>query len=132
MKCAPLRHSLPMWATAALSLGVACVTVPSAARAQDRNDIVPRGDIAYDLLGSLADAGRLPGFTLADFARGDRLYTRAELARILVQADIVSLSDTRFAVSTRILREEFAPELFGVDPERYSLDPKASARSGQI
>ncbi|MEI6432045.1 MAG: hypothetical protein WCP07_07690, partial [bacterium] len=43
-------------------------------------DIVPRGDIAYDLLAGLAAQGRLPGYTMGDFTRGDRLYTRLEIA----------------------------------------------------
>jgi hypothetical protein len=78
-------------------------------------DVVPRGDVAYDLLGSLAAAGRLPGYTLSDFARGDRLYTRGEIAHIIAQmppADsATSDPGSRFAAAERVLRSEFAEEL---------------------
>lgn len=102
------------------------------AQAQAPSDIVPRTNIAYDLLATLAANGRLTGYTLADFARGDRLYTREEIARI-VRRDLAKTDgDSRFAVSTRILREEFAPELNRADPERFSLNPRIPARAGDV
>lgn len=75
-------------------------------------DIVPRGDIAYDLLGSLASAGRIPGYTLRDFARGDRLYTRAEVARLVVAAGDASpdsVPEHHLALSA--LQRQFGAEL---------------------
>ncbi len=78
-------------------------------------DIVPRGDIAYDLLGSLAATGRIPGFTLRDFARGDRLYTRREMADLIAvlrtDADADQNFPERFATALRALEIKFGPEL---------------------
>jgi hypothetical protein len=81
-----------------------CLLLSAPAARSAPTDIVPRGDIAYDLLGSLAAAGRLPGRTLADFARGDRLYTRAEMAALIAP---VRSADPALA----LLRRAFAPEL---------------------
>jgi hypothetical protein len=125
-----MRLRLSAGGAAALAvLSVLCLAAPG--RAQDHSDIVPRGDIAYDLLGSLAAQGRLPGYTLRDFARGDRLYTRDEIARMLAS----ELPDTmvdRLAVSQRILRERFAPELFHADPSLFTLDPSVPAHSAEL
>ena len=77
-------------------------------------DVVPRGDIAYDLLSGLASEGRLPGYTVSDFSRGDRLYTRLEIARMLAGLSDVSGSaeaKSRFASAERVLKSQFAPEL---------------------
>jgi hypothetical protein len=77
-------------------------------------DIVPRGDIAYDLLAGLAAQGRLPGYTMGDFTRGDRLYTRLEIARMLAAlTDVRGAGDTEahFAAAERVLRSQFTPEL---------------------
>jgi hypothetical protein len=74
-------------------------------------DIVPRGHIAYDLLGSLAAAGRLPGYALRDFLRGDRLYTRGEMARILALRRKETAAEDPYAAAERALVMEFATEL---------------------
>lgn len=74
-------------------------------------DIVPRGHIAYDLLGSLAAAGRLPGYSLRDFLRGDRLYTRGEMARIVALRQKDTVPDNPFAAAERALVMEFSTEL---------------------
>jgi hypothetical protein len=102
-------------------------------------DIVPRGDVAYDLLGSLASAGRLPGYTLRDFARGDRLYTRSEMAHIIAQIpeedSAIDEPDRSFAATERVLRSEFATELklLGSAVAPNSATPaKVGAISGQI
>jgi hypothetical protein len=78
-------------------------------------DVVPRGDLAYDLLGSLAVSGRLPGYSLADFLGGNRLYTRAEVAALVHAAEkpgstAISAHDR---TALRALASEFAPELAG-------------------
>lgn len=89
------------------------------------HDIVPRGDITYDHLGALAAAGRLPGYTLRDFARGDRLYTRAEIARIVAPlGDGPAAAEEAFAAARRALRVEFAREL-----SRFSRGPLDYANS---
>ena len=88
----------------AFLVAVACASAQAAP-----TDLVPRGDIAYDLLGSLGAAGQLPGYSLRDFARGDRLYTRAEIAAILVQSD--PAASPRYGAAYRVLQIEFAPEL---------------------
>ncbi|MBC8134320.1 MAG: hypothetical protein H8F28_00345 [Fibrella sp.] len=77
-------------------------------------DIVPRGDVAYDLLSSLSSAGQVKGVSVADFFRGDRLYTRREMAEfvadLLATNDVFSLpSSTRSQI--RALVVAFAPEL---------------------
>jgi hypothetical protein len=102
-------------------------------------DIVPRGDIAYDLLGSLASAGRLPGYTLRDFARGDRLYTRAEMARIIAGIpqgeSATDAPDSPFAATERVLRSEFATELklLGSEVAPNSATPaKSGVVTGQV
>jgi hypothetical protein len=74
-------------------------------------DIVPRGHIAYDLLGSLAAAGRLPGYTLRDFLRGDRLYTRGEMARIIALRQKETTPENPYAAAERALVMEFSTEL---------------------
>ncbi|MDX1934086.1 MAG: capsule assembly Wzi family protein [Capsulimonadales bacterium] len=78
------------------------------------DDLVPRGSVAYDLLGSLAAAARLSGYRASDFLRGDRLFTRREVARILA-ANAENLtgdaSDEPFVAVRRTLFVEFAPEL---------------------
>lgn len=84
-------------------------------------DIVPRGHIAYDLLGSFAGAGRLPGMTLADFFRGDRLYTRAEMAAFVATLTIQTGDENeRWAAMERLLRAEFAPELAQLGKSEYA------------
>jgi hypothetical protein len=74
-------------ATARPALLLACLSALAAPGAHaGPYDIVPRGDIAYDQLGALAAAGRVPGATLRDFLRGDRLYTRREVAEFVLRA----------------------------------------------
>jgi hypothetical protein len=98
-------------------------------------DVVPRGDVAYDLLGSLASAGRLPGYTLRDFARGDRLYTRAEIARIVarIPKEDSATSDPQnpFATAERVLRSEFATELRQLGSE-VAPNSATPAKSGDL
>jgi hypothetical protein len=77
-------------------------------------DIVPRGDVSYDLLASLASGGQIKGVTVADFFRGDRLYTRREMAEFV--ADLIATNDVSGLPSSarsqvRALATEFAPEL---------------------
>jgi hypothetical protein len=77
-------------------------------------DIVPRGDVAYDLLSSLASAGRVKGVGVADFFRGDRLYTRREMAEFV--ADLLATNDVTALPSSarsqvRALIMQFGPEL---------------------
>ncbi|MBC8140631.1 MAG: hypothetical protein H7Y38_04235 [Armatimonadetes bacterium] len=77
-------------------------------------DIVPRGDVSYDLLASLSAAGRLKNASVADFFRGDRLYTRREMAEFV--ADMLAVGDVAAMPSgtrsqIRALVVEFAPEL---------------------
>ncbi|MBC7805950.1 MAG: hypothetical protein H7145_07345 [Akkermansiaceae bacterium] len=77
-------------------------------------DIVPRGDVAYDLLGSLSSAGQVKGVAVADFFRGDRLYTRREMAEFV--ADLLATNDVSNVPSSarsqiRALVTEFAREL---------------------
>jgi hypothetical protein len=74
-------------------------------------DLVPRGHIAYDLLGSLAARGRLPGWTLRDFLRGDRLYTRGEVAAIVRAAREAAGVARDRDTALRVLEREFGPEL---------------------
>jgi hypothetical protein len=83
-------------------------------------DIVPRGSIAYDLLGSLTAREALPGLTLGDFFRGDRLYTRAEFAGFVRQVRRgLTEESTRPNISPedrltlKVLETEFAVELGG-------------------
>ena len=108
---------------------LAAVGLTSGVGAQAPSDIVPRSDAAYDLLSTLAANGKLTGYTLADFARGDRLYTRQEIAGIVRRDLTRGNSDSRFAVAERILREAFAPELNRADPERFALNPRIAART---
>lgn len=92
-------------------------------------DVVPRGDIAYDLLASLAGAGRLPGRTRADFFRGDRLYTRGEMARVI--AGILPselLPDQGLALSSLVRR--FHSELSRIDAADEAALAASSAGSG--
>jgi hypothetical protein len=98
------------------------------------DDVVPRGSVAYDLLGSLAAAGRLTGYTLSDFARGDRLYTRREVARLLLANADHLTGDTPnapFASLRRTLFMEFAPELklLGVTVASNSALPSRDAET---
>ena len=91
-------------------LGVALCGIASAAP----TDIVPRGDIAYDLLAGMASQGRLPGYAVGDFSRSDRLYTRLEIARMLAGLTDVSGAaepGSNFAAAERVLKSQFAPEL---------------------
>lgn len=77
-------------------------------------DIVPRGDMAYDLFAGLASQGRLPGYTVGDFTRGDKLYTRLEMARMLAGLTDVrgaNEAEVKYAAAERLLRSQFAPEL---------------------
>ena len=96
-------------------LGAICASFVAASAAFALpDDIVPRGDIAYDLLGSLSASGRIKGATVADFFRGDRLYTRREIAEfvadLLATNDVSALpSGTRAQVRGLVLA--FAPEL---------------------
>lgn len=82
-------------------------------------DLVPRGDVAQDFLVSLSAAGLVPGRTVRDWARGDRLYTRAELAQIVadVRARVGRLDPNR-TLGLQALERELAPELraLGVAP----------------
>lgn len=93
------------------------------------SDMVPRGSITYDLLGSLAAKGvlsDLPDLTLRDFFRGDRLYTRTECAGFIRQIRRSSLAPAdRFAL--KILETEFAAELHG-----NSLAQKNGPLKGRI
>ena len=95
-----------------LAFSLSCCSLTAHA---DPNDVVPRGDIAYDQLGSLAAANALPGYTLRDFARGDRLYTREEIAAIIARLEETPrtpfTSSSPFAAALRALRIRFAPEL---------------------
>jgi hypothetical protein len=84
-------------------------------------DIVPRGSIAYDLMGSLAARGALPSLSLRDFFRGDRLYTRAEFAdfvrqlrRGLTEESSRPNISPEDRLALKVLETEFAPELGGV------------------
>ena len=89
---------------ALLFLGAAAQAAPT--------DVVPRGHVSYDLLGSLAAAGLAPGLTLRDFLRGDRLYTRAEMARFVAATRAANTkSAPRRALALVALEREFAPEL---------------------
>ncbi len=97
-----------------MSTSVGTLAVLASAAFALPEDIVPRGDVAYDLLASLSGAGRVKGRTVGDFFRGDRLYTRREMAEIV--ADLLATNDvpglpgsTRAHV--RALLIEFAPEL---------------------
>lgn len=77
-------------------------------------DIVPRGDVSYDLLASLSSGGYVKGVAVSDFFRGDRLYTRREMAEFI--ADLLATSDVANLPSSarsqiRALVTEFAPEL---------------------
>ncbi len=78
------------------------------------DDIVPRGDVSYDLLASLSSAGQVKGAAVADFFRGDRLYTRREMAEfvadLLATNDVVALPSGQRA-PLRALTVAFAPEL---------------------
>jgi len=114
------RSALPLAASClAVAAGLpAALLAPQTARiahAAGPSDIVPRGDIAYDLLGSLASAGRIPGYTLRDFARGDRLYTRREMADLIAilreDADEDLNFPERFATVLRVLEIKFGQEL---------------------
>jgi hypothetical protein len=99
---------------------VALFAAASATAFAAPTDIVPRGDIAYDLLGSLAAAGKLPGYTLRDFSRGDRLYTRREMAIIISRARVSLMREPRnspHAAAERALAVEFAEELRELRPE---------------
>jgi hypothetical protein len=96
-------------------------------------DIVPRGNIAYDLMGSLAAEGALSGRTLQDFFRGDRLYTRAEFAdfvRLLRRGLTEDSSRPNISsedrLALRILEIEFAVELGGtaLSKDAVSLKPR--------
>ncbi|MBC8102002.1 MAG: hypothetical protein H7Z41_05380 [Cytophagales bacterium] len=109
--------------TARLRAASCCVAVllPGAAAFAGPADIVPRGSIAYDLMGSLASGGSLPGLSLRDFFRGDRLYTRAEFADFVrrlrrgltedsARANILPADSTALLA----LETEFAAELGGI------------------
>ncbi|GAB4453505.1 MAG: hypothetical protein OHK0029_06460 [Armatimonadaceae bacterium] len=86
-------------------------------------DIVPRGHIAYDLLGSIAADSRLASLTLADFQRGDRLYTRREMAQLLLRLDPDLVSE-RHRTGLRLLQSEFAAELAILAPEQRFPAPR--------
>lgn len=99
---------------------VSALGLAAAAAVAAPTDIVPRGDIAYDLLGSLAAAGKLPGYSLRDFARGDRLYTRREMAVIIARARVALLREprnSRYAAAERALAIEFGEELRALRPD---------------
>jgi hypothetical protein len=102
----------------------------------DPNDVVPRGDVAYDQLGSLAASGLLPGFTLRDFARGDRLYTRAEFASAIRAAVREAGTDLRpespYAVALRALRTRFSPELRLLSPDDFRPDEGVPAATSLL
>ncbi len=111
---------------ALLFLGAAAQAAPT--------DVVPRGHVAYDLLGSLAAAGLAPGLTLRDFLRGDRLYTRAEMARFVAATRAANTkSAPRRALALVALEREFAPELrdLGIAPVTSSAAPSRSDRRVQ-
>lgn len=100
-----------------LFFAAVCVTaavLSRAAIAASPEDIVPRGDISYDLLGSLAASGHVPGATLADLFRGDRLYTRREMAGFIADAITATENQTLLGSTRQQIRSlamEFAPEL---------------------
>ena len=123
------RHHrfLPAAGTLAALLLGSIVSLPAFAAP---TDIVPRGDVAYDLLGSLASAGRIPGYSLSDFARGDRLYTRAEAARIVSRIESAKTASDPFAIAERTLRIEFADELHSRSPDKFSLESHCSGEIG--
>lgn len=96
-------------------------------------DVVPRGAIAYDWFGSLAAAGLVPNHTLRDFFRGDRLYTRREMALLVVairerEPDLTSARATALAA----LEREFGPELRHLDGGRAVRQNPTAARSGLL
>jgi len=94
------------------------------------SDIVPRGDLAYDLVGSLAASGRLRDQTLADFFRGDRLYTRSEMAGIIRQMATSSSLSAEDVTAVRALEMEFSPELH--DLTIASGKPLPSSMAGRL
>lgn len=120
------------WTALGVAVFLLVGAVGSSAAWAGPDDIVPRGHIAYDLLGSLAAAGQLPGYTLRDFARGDRLYTRAEIAALLLKRAQVTTTDNGDSdAAERLLRMIFAPELkkLGVEDQPNSALP---ARNGVL
>lgn len=126
-------------AAVAALLTAAALATPLAAAPYD---IVPRGDIAYDLLGSLAAAGRVPGATLRDFSRGDRLYTRREIARFVLSVREAADSGAGAAAlapeqrtQLKALEIEFEPELRflpGYAGRSTADDTRSGALSGQL
>lgn len=110
---------------AAASLTPAAFAAPS--------DIVPRGDIAYDLLGSLAAAGRVPRATLRDFFRGDRLYTRWEMARFVAAVRQTSAQLTGAQESQlQALEIKFGPELKLLGAPGRETGGEGPARHGAL
>ncbi len=102
------------WGLGSLCGAVAVILLSVSAAWSLPEDIVPRGDVSYDLLASLSAAGRLKNATVADFFRGDRLYTRREMAEFV--ADMLAVNDIAAMPSglrspLRALVTEFAPEL---------------------
>ncbi|MES2460365.1 MAG: hypothetical protein V4671_07265 [Armatimonadota bacterium] len=102
------------------------------------SDIVPRGSIAYDLLGSLAAQGALSGLTLRDFFRGDRLYTRAEFAdfvrqlrRGLTEESSRPNISPQDRIALKVLENEFSVELGGSALTRGS-DPVQIRLTGAV
>ncbi len=98
-------------------------------------DIVPRGDLAYDLLGSLAAAGRVPRASLRDFFRGDRLYTRQEMARFVltVREGVDQLTPEQRA-QLQALEIKFGPELkrLGAPARLTNGSEQAGALTGAL
>lgn len=67
-------------------------------------------------MASLAAAGKVPGKTRADFFRGDRLYTRGEIARFIADIFPEELTPSqRLALS--VLARRFHPELRLIDAQ---------------
>jgi|GEM_PF-3248345 hypothetical protein len=86
-------------------------------------DIVPRGHIAYDLLGSIAADKALPNASLADFQRGDRLYTRREMAQFILTLRSESIAE-RHRTALRLLQSEFVAELSLLAPGKRFPEPR--------
>lgn len=116
-------------ARAAMAAGVVALALSACAAGDlfnppDPGSIVPREDLTYDVLASLAATGAMPGFAARDFL-GDSLFTRRDIAEIVLRLIERPLGAFEMAEANMdlisFLVREYRSELLDLGAEEWKL-----------